>query len=114
MSTLLSTQFLVDRLSSTQGQDDFNLWITDSANKEGGGQFNWTQMQLGVKRMCKVVSEVAQSQTGSCQTKPEGGADGTIREEGEVEDGELVEDDEEGAEEDLGMNTAKSNLPDSV
>ena len=84
LATLLSPDYLTSKLSTTQGQDDFNLWITNSTNKKEA--FDWQKISLGVKRMLKqyLLKEPV------CDDKVD-------KEDGEIEDGELIEEDQEAA-----------------
>ena len=86
LATLLSPDYLASKLSTTQGQDDFNLWITNSTNKKEA--FDWQNMSIGVKRMLK--QELQQKPKDDDEKKVD-------KEDGEIEDGELIEEDQEAA-----------------
>lgn len=93
LASLLTTSFLIKKLckeiSDSNQQQAFNLWLTEPANKESGGLYDWSQMNIALKKMSRVVA-------APVTVAAEKGEEREAREDGELEEGEFAasEDDE--------------------
>ena len=53
LAVLVSTAFLTQSLAKSERQEEFNLWVTESRNKEHGGTYEWTKSMFALKKMVK-------------------------------------------------------------
>ena len=52
LSNLANTAFL-NKQSEKSDQENFRMWITDEANKEAGGKYDWSSVQVALKKVTK-------------------------------------------------------------